>query len=166
MVRKEEILVIRMAPNDKKRIATAAEYRGESITNFVTRTALQKAKEVLSRKEKTMETSTVPKHMGVPTFFKALCLTASQGGAHSYKHVGYSFGGATEGEQPWDANQEEWNEMLQEVQKYIKNGDRDNIWRWYRKVYPNAMKLVPIQRKDSFVNGILEAYNDGKLWFL
>jgi len=164
---KEEILVVRMATENKKQIADAARKCGESITNFITSTALKEAKKVLARQEVNMEkTITQPTHGGIPAFFRALCMTASEGGAHSYKYVGYSFGAATEGEIPWDANYDEWENMLEEVRGYIENEDRESIWQWYKEVYPSAMKLIPARRKDSFVDGILEAYTDGKLWFL
>ncbi len=167
MTGKEEIVIVRMATEDKKQIADAAKKRGESITNFITNTVLKEAKKVQVIKEASMEnTVTRPTHGGIPTFFKALCMTASEGGAHNYRYVGYSFGAATEGEIPWDADYDEWWKMLDEVRKYIKNEDRKNIWQWYKNVYPNAMKLLPARRKDSFIDGILEAYTDGKLWFL
>jgi len=164
---KEEVLVVRMAAEDKKQIADAARKRGESITNFITSTALKEAKKVLARQEANMEkTITRPTHGGIPTFFKALCMTASEGGAHSYKYVGNSFGAATAGEIPWDANDDEWENMLEEVRRYIENEDRESIWQWYKEVYPSAMKLISARRRDSFVDGILEAYTNGKLWFL
>lgn len=167
MVGKREILILRMTPEDKRKIESAAKRQGKSITYFVTQNALKEAQKVLFRKEKNMGiTATRPSHMGIPTFFKALCLTASQGGTHSYKHVGYDFGTATEGEIPFDADFEKWGKMLEEVKRYIKNKDRERIWQWYRVVYPRAMKLVPDRRKEAFVNGILEAYDDGKLWFI
>ena len=107
-----------------------------------------------------------PSHMGIPTFFRALCLTASQGGTHSYKDAGYDFGIATAGEIPYDADSEEWDKMLEEVKRYIKSKDKERIWQWYRRVYPRAMELVPDRRKDAFVDGILQAYDDGRLWFI
>jgi len=156
-----------MTASDKNKIASAAKKQGGSITYFVTQTALKEAKKVLSKKEEDiMKTMTRPVHGGVPTFFRALCFTASHGGTHSYKDAGYSFGMATEGEMPFGADYDEWNKMLEEVQGYIENEDRENIWRWYREVYPQAMRLIPNRRRESFVDGILEAYNDGKLWFL
>ena len=165
MTGKEEILILRMTPEDKKKITGAAKRQGESITFFVTEAALKEAKKVLLRKEREM-TVTRPAHGGIPTFFRALCLTASQGGTHSYKDAGYSFAMATESEIPFDADFDDWNKMLEKVRGYIKNGDRESIWQWYRGVYPQAMKLVPSRREDAFVDGILEAYNDGKLWFI
>ncbi len=111
-------------------------------------------------------TVTRPTHGGTPTYFRALCLTASQGGAHSYKEVGYSFGMATESEIPFDADYDEWNIMLEEIRGYIENEDHKRIWQWYQGVYPQAMKLIPNGRKGTFIGGILEAYNDGKLWFI
>jgi len=164
---KEGMLVVRMATEDKKQIANAARKRGESITNFITSTALKEARKVLARQEANMEkTITRSTHGGIPTFFRALCMTASKGGEHSYKYVGYSFGAATSSEIPWDASYDEWENMLEEVRRYIENEDRESIWQWYKDVYPSAMKLIPARRKDSFVDGILEGYTDGKLWFL
>jgi len=114
-----------------------------------------------------MERTTArPTHQGVPTYFGALCWTASNGGAHSYKHVGYSFGMATEGEMPFDADWDQWSKMLREVQQYIQKRDRENIWQWYQGVYARAMKLVPSRRREAFVDGIIGAYEDGNLWFL
>jgi hypothetical protein len=167
MVGKKEILILRMTPEDKKKITGAAERQGRSITEFVTQTALKEANKILLRKERNMETTvTRPSHGGVPTFFRALCFTASQGGTHSYKDAGYSFGMATEGEIPSDANWDEWNKMLEGVRRYIEKKDREGIWQWYRRVYPHAMELVPNRKKDVFVDGILEAYDNGKLWFI
>jgi hypothetical protein len=167
LVGKKEILILRMMPEDKRKITGAAQRQGKSITDFVTQTALKEAKRVLLRKEKNMETTVMrPSHGGIPTFFRALCLTASQGGTHSYKDAGYSFGMATVSEIPFDADFDEWNKILEGVRRYIEKKNREGIWQWYRRIYPHAMELVPNRKKDVFVDGILEAHDDGKLWFI
>lgn len=166
MADKVEILILRVKSEDKTKIASAARKQGQSITNFITYIALKEANKILRKEREMGKTIERPVHGGIPTFFRALCLTASQGGSHSYKDAGYSFGIATEGEMLYDAGTDEWQKMLQEVSKYIENENRDGIWRWYKKVYPKAMTLVPNNRKSNFIDGILEAYNDGKLWFL
>jgi hypothetical protein len=165
---KAETLIIRISGEDKKRVANAATLQGVSITEFVTRATLEKVKPILLKNEefKGDKTNRRPTHGGVPTFFRALCLTASQGGAQNYKWVGFSFGQATEGEIPFDADWKKWKEMLKEVQKHITDRNHENVWLWYQETYPVAMALIPVKHRKSFVNGIMDAYDEGKLWFI
>lgn len=73
------------------------------------------------------------------------------GGAQSYKWVGYTFGGATANEIPFDADSDQWEKMLQEVQNYVESGNEEQIWFWYKQTYPEAMALIPAKRKESFL---------------
>ena len=163
---KTETLIIRIADFNKEKLFTAANKQGVSITEFVTRATLAKADAVLLKAKKQELDNKRPTHHGVPRFFQGLCQTASQGGAQSYKWVGYTFGGATANEMPFDADSDQWENMLQEVQNYIESNNEEKIWLWYKQTYPEAMALIPAKRKESFVKGILEAYNAGELWFM
>ena len=51
MVGKDKIIILRMAEKDKGKIAEAAKKQGNSITYFVTQTALKEAKKILSKKD-------------------------------------------------------------------------------------------------------------------
>ena len=163
---KDKTLIIRLTEAEKKDIENAAKKSGISMTTFAINTILKETKTVLSEKERMVENVIVrPTHKGVPTFFRVLCLTASQGGTHSYQEAGYHLASTTDSEMPFETDEDEWAENLQELEDFIINQDRDGIWRWYRQTYTRAMALVPIRRKDSFVDGVLEAFEEGRLWF-
>lgn len=113
-----------------------------------------------------VDKNSLPTFDGVPRYFQALCWTAAQGGISNYKNVGRTFAAATEGEQPYGADNEQWQDMLGKVRSHIKSRDRESIWKWYSEVYPRAMRLIPRRKQSSFVDGVLEAYEEGELWFL
>jgi len=165
---KTTTLIIRMAIEDKEKVTIAAAKQGLSITEFVTSATLNKAKAVLLKQKNIMENNDIrrPTHGGIPTYFRALCYTASKGGEQGYNWVGFSFSQDTESEVPSDADSEQWREMLGQIQKYIEYRDEENIWLWYKKTYPKALALIPAKRRKSFVRGILKAYDEGKLWFM
>lgn len=161
----KDFLLLRISQEDKGKISEAATRRGESLTTFVRRVCLREADNELKKEAKKMEqVETRPKHTGVPSFFRSCCLEATRGGESGYWNAGWHLAIHTEEEMPYDIeDDEQWEEMLDELREAASNDDVDAVWDWYCKVFPKCMELVPIRRKDQFVNGVRQAWEDGRL---
>ena len=107
---------------------------------------------------------TRPKHMGVPTFFRCCCREATRGGADGYWNAGWHLAIHTEEQMPYECDDDEqWEQMVDELREGAGNDDVDAVWDWYCNIFPKCMELVPIRRKDSFVKGVRQAWEDGRL---
>ena len=104
-----------------------------------------------------------PVFTGCPNYFRAACFHASQGGSHAYRHAGFTLGAATEGEQPYEAENAEWDESLRVLIDRLTADDRAGVVAWYERTYPVCMALVPARRRASFVEGVFDAFNDGRM---
>ncbi len=122
-----------------------------------------------------MSTSTTskPRHVftGVPAFFRACCAEAAIGRVYSsrgwirygYKDAGYQLACHTGGEIPYTADLDEWETQVQELFDALEAGDRAAIWRWYALTFPRCMALIPRQRRWAFIDGVIEASEEGKI---
>lgn len=98
-----------------------------------------------------------------PTFLRALCCTASEGGQHSYKWAGYGLAGATQELQPWHLDEHQWEEEIDTLRHRIRAHDRAGIEQWYVKYLPRCMDLVPAPRRQKFVDGVLLAFEEERV---
>ena len=65
---------------------------------------------------------------------------------------------------PHDCDDDEvWETMLDAVREAAGSENIDGVWEWYRRVFPKCMELVPARRKDQFAEGIIKAWEDGRL---
>jgi len=99
----------------------------------------------------------------IPTFLTALSREESTRDRQGYGYPGYRFGENTVHLVPDGLNRFEWTRYLQELQTLVSSYDRDGIWQWYCETYPQAMQLVPDRGKVSFVEGVLQAFDDEQL---
>ena len=76
---KDATLILRVNRETKLRIAEAARRRGKSMSSFIMDAAEAEARRVEARPPSDQGDSGAR-----PAFFRALCLTASQGGANGY----------------------------------------------------------------------------------
>ena len=100
---------------------------------------------------------------GVPTFFRASCWEASRGGSIGYDLPGWNLAGAIHMEVPYDLEVDDWESEVSGLVKLIKADDRGGIARWFEDHFPNCIKLVPTRRRGQFVDGVVEAYEQGKM---
>ena len=154
---KTESILIRVSPDDKALIGSAAERCGQSVTSFLVQNAVKAAHRTKSR------TQTRNAHSGVPTFFKACCYEASQGGSFGYDHPGFHLANALNTEIPYELDYDEWNSELVTLTELLSGNDIDGIWQWFCEQFPKCMKLIPERRKQQFVTGVIRAYEDDRI---
>jgi len=161
----KDFLLLRISSEDKEKIRETASRRGESLTTFVRRVCLREADNELKKEAKKMEqVETRPKHTGVPSFFRYGCLEATRGGESGYWNAGWHLAIHTYEQMPYDIeDDEQWEEMLDELREAAGNEDVDAVWDWYCQVFPKCMELVPIRRKDQFVKGVMQAWEDDRI---
>jgi len=93
-----------------------------------------------------------------PTFFKALCYEASQGGDRSYYSAGYELA------RHLSENIDD-NTQLQKLVRMLETKNeskmRDNIRSWLKRYLPRCMKGVPSRRqRGSFMDGFVHCIDD------
>ena len=101
-----------------------------------------------------------------PTYFRACVAEARKGGSHSYAdaawhlaiHLRDELVGPTMSETQADAEIERLNEILSHPEY-----DHREITDWFEMCLPRCMALVPRRRYDSFVEGVMLAWEDGRL---
>ena len=102
-------------------------------------------------------------HGGTPSFFRAACHTAAQGGASGYASAGWHLATSVGGESPYDLELDDWVEEIDVLLGLAAEDDRDGVWAWFARHYPKAMTLVPARRRDRFVEGVLRAWEEGRI---
>jgi len=94
-----------------------------------------------------------------PTFFKALCYEASQGGDKSYFSAGYKLASHLSENIDDDAQLKKLVNIL-EIENETKM--RHDILVWLKRYLPRCMKRVPSRRQHgSFMDGFLQCMDDG-----
>jgi hypothetical protein len=101
-----------------------------------------------------------------PTFFRALCRTASEGGSGGYEWAGHGLTGAIPQLMPEDVEHDEWYDLVQEFIGLVcpegpSSGmsawpapDDEAVLAWLDRWLPRCMALVPRRRRDSFLKGV------------
>ena len=102
-------------------------------------------------------------HDGIPTFFRAACLTASHGGPHGYASAGWHLANSLGTQMPYDLNEDEWAEEISILQTFAAEDERTAIWNWFVAHFPKAMNLVPARRRDRFVKGVRRAWEEERI---
>src|SRR5262249_20507224 len=99
-----------------------------------------------------MNQKKIPKHTGVPTFFKIACSEANRVGTKTYFEAAWHLAIHIDSAQvPDDADPNEWEDVyLKRLTDACARSDESRIWEWFRRHYPECMKLVPKQRKEEF----------------
>jgi Holliday junction resolvase RusA-like endonuclease len=99
-------------------------------------------------------------HLGVPTFFRACCHEASRGNEWTYAHPGYHLVIHLWDQQPYDFDEDKWSKEIERLTGALDQGDDDGVWNWFKEHFPKCMRLVPSRRKDQFVAGVRQAYEE------
>src|SRR5215831_11796155 len=107
---------------------------------------------------------------GVPARFRGWCQSASFGGnSGGYRSVGYQFGQGLLTFEPHDLEPDEWLTVVHRMDEQLFGGrSRDAIapeglGDWLRRHFPLMMRLIPTDRFDRFVEGFVEAHDDGTM---
>lgn len=138
--------MLRVSGDAKQRIESAAKLKGLSMTSFVLDAATKAAARVGTPSGER------------PTFFRALCSEARQGGANSYFTAGHEL--ARHYPRLADEDDAESLEKLLDERsdrELIRDGDfseaDDAILDFLSQTLPRCMALVPARRYQSFLDG-------------
>jgi hypothetical protein len=95
-------------------------------------------------------TTTRHAHTGLPGYMRASLHTASVGGANGYEQAGYTLGRHLDGELPWSAEIDEWDEELHAVDEF----NDEQLAVWLSVTFPRIWSSVPSDRRARFVAGV------------
>jgi hypothetical protein len=107
--------------------------------------------------------SDVPKHTGVPSFFRACCREAGQGGTNTYRDAGWHLAIHLCDQSPYEIELDDWQGYIEKLKAACEEKDEIEVWEWFHLHYPKCMSLVPKRRKRQFVAGVLAAYVEGRV---
>jgi hypothetical protein len=165
MTPKDAVLTIRVEEDVKTKLQEAAKWRDQSLTTFIVEASLKAA-------EKALESEKVWASLGVKgtrkpsAHFRKLCEEASQGGSwgseKGWHLVGYKMACSTQDKPLYGAIDVK---RLIELKNALARKDRDAVWAWYLDEFPVHMFSVPSKRKDRYLDGVFQAWDDGHLEF-
>ncbi len=105
----------------------------------------------------------VGQHGGVPTYFRAQCFEASQGGNHTYEHAGFCLACSLDAEVPFDVDDATWSQHLEGLRESIHAGTKRSVVTWFQQHLPRFISLVPSARRSQFVAGVRRAFDAGEI---
>ena len=157
----DQVIVLRVSGDAKQRIESAAKTKGQSMTTFILDAATKAAAKVGTPSG------------ARPTFFRALCWEASQGGSSTYFRVGHELARHYSELRPYTsddyADADTLGELLEqrsdvEAVRVGDFGDEDRaILDWLIQTVPRCMALVPARRYPTFLAGFY-SFVDNNGW--
>ena len=126
------------------------------MTTFLTDAALKRARQVKKRPLSRGVRS------GVPSFFRACCYEAANGGG-GYSGPGWHLANAIGSQSPYDLEEDEWQQEVEKLRALLADDESEGVWDWFKQHYPKCMQLVPARRREQFVDGVRQAYEEGRL---
>lgn len=118
----------------------------------------------------TTQTAAAPQHpqakpfRGLPAFFRACCREASIGGGNSYRVPGWHLAIHLDALESYDYEEPgEFEARIVLLCSLLESGDRKAVLAWLIEEYPRCMQLVPARRRQSFLNGIFDAWEEGRI---
>jgi hypothetical protein len=156
---KEAIIMLRVEPETKERLERAARMNHETLTTFLVRAGIKEAERV----ERRGPVAPSARFHGVPTFFRACCQTAAQGGQATYEEPGYHLAIHTRELCEPQGDEEVAGRKLDELWDAVRHDDDTAIIAWYRREFPRCMELVPSKRCAQFVKGVKRACEEERL---
>lgn len=152
----DQVIVLRVSGDAKQRIESAAKIKGLSMTSFVLQAATKAAEKVGTPSG------------ARPTFFRALCFEASQGGASNYHRAGYELARHYDrlADDEDESNSETLGELLEQRSECeaVRAGGLDDADRaildWLIQTLPRCMALVPARRYPMFLAGFYSFVDD------
>jgi hypothetical protein len=153
-----DVLFLRINGRAKERIRDVAQESGQSLTTFV-KDALDKA--VKHAEKKKVGRKKRPATFGaLPGFFKATVHEARRGGEGGYYHAGRILMLHVTSLAPYDVEDDEWAACLDVLERHIGANDDDAVLAWFEKELPRCMDLVPKRRREQFLRGVYECYEE------
>jgi hypothetical protein len=149
-------VLLRLSSEHEAEIKAAAASLGQSVTKFLTDAALRRARQVMKRQPSRGV------HSGVPSFFRACCYEAANGGG-GYSVPGWHLANALGSQIPYDLDMDEWQAEVEALHQLIADKDDEGVWAWFKRHYPKCMALVPARRREQFVAGVRRAEEDGRI---
>ena len=160
---KETFIMVRVDSPEKTRIEEAARSTGRSLSRFVLDATIRAVADVEAERRKFKRSKVKRGHL--PTYFKACCQTASAGGTEGYRWVGYSLLGHLEDECPDEFEVDEWLQLLDELGELLSMDDSDReVVAWLNNYLPRFVALVPQRRRDAFISGMRECFEEQGGW--
>jgi hypothetical protein len=92
-----------------------------------------------------------------PSYFRALCRTATDGTTGGYRHVGAQFIGGVASIIEGDADDQA---KLDELAALVGARDDAGTLAWFDRELPRCMALIPARRRHQFLAGIYQAVHD------
>ncbi len=94
--------------------------------------------------------------MGVPSYFRYACITATSGGpGGGYYWVGHTLASHFEDLCPDDLYQSEWSQILiNEIDVLLRERRLAEAEAWLVKRFPRCMKLIPLHARAKFMQGV------------
>jgi hypothetical protein len=155
---KDQLIIIRVDAETKRRFEEAAEGLGLSLTSFLLRAAEAAAGAAAKRQAKASAAARpAPRKTSgaLPTFFRAVCLEASRGGGLGYDWAGRKLLRAAAELIAWDTT-EELQHKYMELESLIWARDDGGVLGWFDRELPRCMGLIPRRRRASFLNGVYQ----------
>lgn len=88
-----------------------------------------------------------------PSYFKAQCRSAAQGGP-GYRAAGYQLAGGLHDLSPYDVSVAEWLARLDDLENKLDS--EQDVIAWFKANLPRCIALVPPRRRSAFVAGLIE----------
>jgi hypothetical protein len=157
---KSSTITLRIEDTMKTTLRNAADHVGESLTDFVTRAAGERATKVLARPRGAL-----------PTYFGALVARAASGGEGSWQSVGRQLARGAASELVNDLEEGAFEKEIRRLDRLARRvGPRrptveelDAILSWFEEHLPRCLEMVPARRRAAFANGVIEAGLEGEI---
>ena len=151
MADKETTIVLRMSAELKATITAAAEQLGVPLGTFITDTALKRALQLQRARAAAVEEAQVPAD------FRTLCKQAVKG-ANGYATPGWHLATLVGIQRAAGMDDETWARQVDALKALLANRDDEAAWAWFQLHFPRCMALVPPRRREQFIYGVREAY--------
>jgi hypothetical protein len=157
---KSETIILRVDAETKAWITEAANRQGKSLTTFL----LQAAAKAAGKESPISVASLKPRGKGpCPTWFLASCHEAKQGGTNGYYWPGYKLASALGSHQPYEVETDDWADEIERLNTLAQRNEREAVAEWFQAYLPRCLALVPVRRREQFLDGIFQAAEEGKI---
>ncbi len=101
---------------------------------------------------------------GIPSFFRACCQEASFGGGNSYRVPGWHLAIHISELESYEYDDEnEFQARIAALQSLLSAGNRRAVLEWLVDEYPRCLQLVPRRRRQTFLDGVFDAFGEGRI---
>jgi hypothetical protein len=152
MADQEATIVLRMSAELKATITAAAEQLGMPLATFLTDTGLKRALQL-------QQGSTSGPQAAVPASFRVLCNEAARGTTNGYATPGWHLAALLGAQRAAGTDDETWSRQVDALKALLANRDDEAVWAWFQQHYSRCMALVPARRREQFLYGVRQAYD-------